>query len=143
MNPDADLNPNVDLNPDADLNADAAQRAEQRSETRHRRQQDAPTERTDLVPDQPLREPDDVEVPASDTLQQTLRTFGERCGFPAYYGANLDALLDCLRDQPSLHVTLTGAEVLRCGDPDGYARLVAVLRQARADSDDFHFAITR
>lgn len=86
-------------------------------------------------------EPRTVVVPASESLEATLRTFGRVAGFPDYYGSNLDALLDCLRDQPSLRVRLEDADRLHHADPDGYHRLVEVLRQARSESDDFHFTI--
>lgn len=39
-----------------------------------------------------------VVVPAAASKHEVLVAFGEALGFPGYYGANLDALNDCLQD---------------------------------------------
>ena len=42
-----------------------------------------------------------VVVPAAAAKREVLAAFGEALGFPDYYGANLDALNDCLQDLAS------------------------------------------
>jgi RNAse (barnase) inhibitor barstar len=39
-----------------------------------------------------------VVVPAAPSKGEVLAAFGTALGFPGYYGANLDALNDCLQD---------------------------------------------
>lgn len=87
--------------------------------------------------------PKTIEVHAQDTLDATLRAFAREADFPDYFGNNLDALLDCLRDEPDLHVVLLDAHVLKRADPDGYRGLRAVLRQAGSESEGFAFTIKR
>jgi RNAse (barnase) inhibitor barstar len=55
--------------------------------------------------------------------------------FPDWFGRNLDALYDCLRDLSWLpageHVLVWSApEVLRAADPDGYRAITEVLLDA-------------
>lgn len=59
------------------------------------------------------------------------RLIAERLGFPAWYGANLDALHDCLTDLPEpVELTITHADAL--GDTLGaYA---AAFRRVLEDS---------
>ncbi|AMM31477.1 Barstar family protein [Sinomonas atrocyanea] len=42
-----------------------------------------------------------VVVPAAPSKREVLAAFGTALGFPDYYGANLDALNDCLQDLAS------------------------------------------
>ena len=42
-----------------------------------------------------------VVVPAAASKREVLVAFGTALGFPDYYGANLDALNDCLQDLAS------------------------------------------
>ena len=65
----------------------------------------------------------------------TLRELGQAFHFPAWYGANFDALLDCLSDpdwQPANgHLLLIdGLDALRQANPDDFATLIDVLRAA-------------
>ena len=55
--------------------------------------------------------------------------------FPDWFGRNLDALYDCLRDLSWLpageqELVWTASEVLREADPRAYTRIVDVLRDA-------------
>ncbi|MDO5286692.1 MAG: barstar family protein [Actinomycetia bacterium] len=62
-----------------------------------------------------------------------LAEVGPALGFPAYYGANLDALADCLSEleQPTA-VVWRGWGDAALGDPPTWSRLLLVLRQASA-----------
>lgn len=64
-----------------------------------------------------------------------LRQLGTALDFPDWYGANFDALFDCLTDpewQPAAgHVLLIcGGDAFEQSDPEGYAVLLEVLRSA-------------
>ena len=67
------------------------------------------------------------------TSAAALEELGRALAFPEYYGANFDALSDCLSDpdwQPaSGHVIfIDGLATLRNGDPEGFATLIEVLQ---------------
>jgi hypothetical protein len=67
-----------------------------------------------------------------------LSQLGHALDFPDWYGANFDALFDCLTDpdwQPAAgHVLLIGGgDTFRLSDPEDFAMLLEVLRSA-ADS---------
>ena len=69
---------------------------------------------------------------------ETLRQLGKSCQFPSWYGANFDALYDCLTDpdwQPAqgLVLQISGLDTLGNSDPEGLATLLEVLRSAAAD----------
>jgi hypothetical protein len=64
-----------------------------------------------------------------------LSRLGLALDFPDWYGANFDALFDCLTDpdwQPAAgHVLLIGGgDALRLSDAEGFAMLLEVLRSA-------------
>ena len=65
-----------------------------------------------------------------------LRAIGDALGFPDHYGANLDALNDCLRDLPAPTVLLWDAwSGFARAEADVFERLVGVLkRHAREGS---------
>ena len=68
----------------------------------------------------------------------TLRQLGKICQFPDWYGANFDALYDCLTDldwRPAqgLVLQISGLDTLGNSDPDALATLLEVLRSAAAD----------
>ena len=57
------------------------------------------------------------------------RYLARKLDFPDYYGANLDALFDCLSELHDHTIELLGAEELR--NSDGYgARILKVLEEA-------------
>ncbi|MDR0576369.1 MAG: barstar family protein [Candidatus Accumulibacter sp.] len=63
-------------------------------------------------------------------LEAALKTLGERLGFPQWYGANLDALRDCLADfswneAPGYVLLLSRAGAPR-GQDESFARLNGV-----------------
>lgn len=64
----------------------------------------------------------------------TLDAFADALDFPDYFGRNLDALLDCLRDlAPAPDLVWAKASALRAADPEGYAGILRVLRQWQAE----------
>ncbi|MDA0189286.1 MAG: barstar family protein [Proteobacteria bacterium] len=63
-----------------------------------------------------------------------LRTLGEDLDFPEWYGANFDALADCLtdlswNDAPGYVLTIHGADALHAADPAAFATLNAVFAE--------------
>ncbi len=69
------------------------------------------------------------------SLREALVRIGQSLHFPDYYGVNLDALTDCLRDLPApTALVWRGWQQLAVSDPEGWARLVPVLRMG-ADGD--------
>jgi RNAse (barnase) inhibitor barstar len=67
-----------------------------------------------------------------------LKQLGETLNFPDWYGANFDALHDCLTDPDwmpgkGLVLFLTGTASLHKGDPRGFATLMEVFQAAAAD----------
>ncbi len=66
---------------------------------------------------------------------EALSQLGKDCQFPVWYGANLDALHDCLTDpgwQPRKGVVLqiSGLDSLRAADPEAFSTLIEVLQSA-------------
>lgn len=66
---------------------------------------------------------------------EALRKLGDACQFPVWYGANFDALHDCLTDddwQPKQGVILqiSGLDTLRTADPEAFSTLLDVLQSA-------------
>jgi len=62
-----------------------------------------------------------------------LKQLGEALNFPDWYGANFDALHDCLTDPDwvtgkGLALFLTGTSSLHKSDPDGFATLIEVFQ---------------
>lgn len=71
-------------------------------------------------------------------MAEALEQLGKSLHFPEWYGANFDALFDCLSDSsdqtaPGKVTLITGIEQLRVSDPDGFATLVEVF-EAAADA---------
>lgn len=95
---------------------------------------------TALAALQPCRQ---VALGECRTLEAALQTLGKSLAFPEWYGANLDALYDCLTDpdwqsERGLVLLLSGLDTLRSGDPEGFSQLIEVLTtacEARADAD--------
>ncbi len=76
-----------------------------------------------------------VEIAEQSNIEKTLRQLGTAFGFPIWYGANFDALFDCLTDPDWLpakgHILLiNGIARLRNADPDDFATLLEVLQAA-------------
>lgn len=77
---------------------------------------------------------------AADVLRELGRTFE----FPIWYGANFDALHDCLTDpdwhpRKGLLLLISGLEALRNNDPEAFSTLIDVLRSAaQTRSTDKH-----
>ncbi|UCV29167.1 barstar family protein [Ferribacterium limneticum] len=74
-------------------------------------------------------------ITTPSSIEDVLAELGSAFKFPIWYGANLDALCDCLADpdwQPAKgHVLLiNGIANLRAADPDGFATLIEVLQTA-------------
>lgn len=71
-----------------------------------------------------------VRVDTSDLggKREVLERMGEAFGFPDYYGANLDALADCLADlaEPTT-LEWSGWQTLQADDPAGFGQVVLVL----------------
>jgi RNAse (barnase) inhibitor barstar len=61
----------------------------------------------------------------------------EAFGFPTWFGHNLDALVDVLRDvtfEPGTLLVWSGAETFAAADPPQYGKVLAVLR-SRSQKD--------
>jgi RNAse (barnase) inhibitor barstar len=80
-----------------------------------------------------------AEIGAHQKIQTTLRQLGSALHFPSWFGANFDALFDCLTD-PDWHppakgqvILLSGSASLQASAPDDFTTLIEVL-QAAADA---------
>jgi hypothetical protein len=77
-----------------------------------------------------------VDLQKHTKMRDVLRPLGEALDFPDWYGANLDALFDCLSDPDWLEnggvVRLYGLSPLEQNDPAGWADLLEVLHAACA-----------
>lgn len=59
-------------------------------------------------------------------------------GFPGWFGHNLDALVDCLRDvdtEPGTLLVWTGSAAFAAAAPDRFRAILAVLRDRALDPD--------
>lgn len=79
-----------------------------------------------------------VDLGACATAATALAELGRALAFPDWYGANFDALNDCLSDpdwQPALGhlIFIDGLATLRNGDPEGFATLTQVLSAVAAE----------
>lgn len=77
------------------------------------------------------------------STEGVLAELGSAFKFPIWYGANFDALYDCLIDPDWLpakgHVLLiNGIANLRAADPDDFATLIEVLQAAAETRRDSH-----
>ena len=75
-----------------------------------------------------------VDFQESRELKSVLDTLGQTLEFPEYYGANLDALHDCLtdfswREAPGYIIVIAGADALHA-QADAFARLNTVFAHA-------------
>lgn len=79
-----------------------------------------------------------VDLSRAASAGEALRRLGEALDFPDWYGANFDALIDCLTDPECLpgkgHVLFVdGAATLRQGDPAAFTTLLDVLQAAAGE----------
>ena len=79
-----------------------------------------------------------VEISRAASAGEALRRLGEALNFPDWYGANFDALIDCLTDPECLPgkgyvLFVDGAATLRQGDPKAFATLLEVLQAATGE----------
>jgi RNAse (barnase) inhibitor barstar len=77
-------------------------------------------------------------IPKSAGAREVLQQLGAALAFPDWYGANFDALFDCLTDPDWLPATgivlfLGGTAKLHQADPEGYATLLDVFQAAADD----------
>jgi hypothetical protein len=73
-----------------------------------------------------------LEITPGQVAGAVLVQIGKILHFPEWYGANFDALRDCLTDPECLpgigHIlTISGSESLRDSDPEGFTTLLEVL----------------
>ena len=84
-----------------------------------------------------------ADIATHASIEEALRQLGSALKFPIWYGANFDALFDCLSDpdwQPAKgHILLiNGMGRLRLTDPDDFATLIEVFQavvEARRNMD--------
>ncbi|MDD2742808.1 MAG: barstar family protein [Rhodocyclaceae bacterium] len=76
-----------------------------------------------------------ADIGAHKKIEATLRQLGNALHFPIWFGANFDALFDCLTD-PDWYpakghvIILSGIDSLRTSDPDDFTTLIEVLQAA-------------
>ncbi|MBK1681187.1 barstar family protein [Rhodocyclus tenuis] len=83
----------------------------------------------------------EVDLGKRTSAAEALTAIGSALNFPAWYGANFDALADCLDDygdEPASGgvVLLRGSEALRASDPAALETLIAVLAEVSAKRRD-------
>ncbi|WP_153116184.1 barstar family protein [Rhodocyclus tenuis] len=83
----------------------------------------------------------EVDLGTSRSAAEALAAIGRTLDFPDWYGANFDALADCLDDygdEPASGgvVLLRGSEALRASDPATLETLIAVLAEVSAKRRD-------
>lgn len=76
-----------------------------------------------------------VDLSSSRSKATVLNQFAQTLDFPGWYGANFDALFDCLTDpewQPAMGQVLMicGGDAFRQSDPEQFAMLLEVLHGA-------------
>ena len=76
-----------------------------------------------------------VDLGADNTAAKALRRLGKSLHFPSWYGANLDALYDCLTDpawqaDKGLVLLIDGMASLQTAAPQAFANLLEVLQAA-------------
>jgi RNAse (barnase) inhibitor barstar len=76
-----------------------------------------------------------ADISGHQKIEATLRKIGTALHFPIWFGANFDALFDCLADPdwyPAKgHVVIfKGIDSLRSADPDDFTTLIEVLQAA-------------
>ena len=79
-----------------------------------------------------------LEIAPGQMAGAVLEQIGKVLHFPEWYGANFDALHDCLTDPECLpgtgHIlTINGCNGLRSRDPEGFATLLEVFKAATDD----------
>ena len=76
------------------------------------------------------------------TKEKAHRQLKRRLGFPDYYGANLDALSDCLSELGPAEITLTHAAYLKKKLGGAYAaKLLSVLIAATGENPKLHVEV--
>ena len=76
-----------------------------------------------------------ADIGVHQKMDKTLRNLGSALHFPIWFGANFDALFDCLAD-PDWYpakghvIVLSGIDSLRVSDPDDFTTLIDVLQAA-------------
>ena len=76
-----------------------------------------------------------ADIGVHQKMEKTLRNLGRALHFPIWFGANFDALFDCLAD-PDWYpakghvIVLSGIDSLRVSDPDDFTTLIEVLQAA-------------
>ena len=76
-----------------------------------------------------------ADLSAAGDAGEILRELGKAFQFPIWYGANFDALHDCLTDpdwqaRKGLLLLVSGLEALHSSDPEAFSTLIEVLRSA-------------
>jgi RNAse (barnase) inhibitor barstar len=75
-----------------------------------------------------------------------LAAFAEGLALPDWFGKNLDALTDALRDLADdtareIELVWDGTALIARNDPKAYAALLTVLRDVEAERDDLHITV--
>ena len=76
-----------------------------------------------------------IDLARHSTLAGALKKIGTILNFPAWYGANLDALFDCLTDPECLAsrgsvISISGSQRLAGAQPEAFSTLLDVLQSA-------------